>query len=254
MSKFQSLDCRFENSQGTTLAARLELPENPDYFAIFSPCFTCTKETLATSRISRLLAKHNIAILRLDFTGLGQSEGDFGDSNFSTMIDDIHSAQKYLSQHYQAAKLLIGHSMGGTASYASAPSLKDIKAVCSIASPSSPEHVLHHFGDALEHIKSGKTSEFSVAGTQYPIRPQFLNDLSKHKFDDCLSSLDAATLIFHAENDTLVDIEHAHRLFALTQHPKSFISLDTADHILSDRNDARYVADLIYAWCKRYTD
>ena len=254
MSKFQSLDCRFENSQGITLAAKLELPESPDYFAIFSPCFTCTKETLATSRISRHLAKNNIAILRLDFTGLGQSEGDFADSNFSTMIDDIRSAQNYLSQHYQAAKLLIGHSMGGTASYASAPLLKDIKAVCSIASPSSPEHVLHHFGDALEHIKSGKTSEFSVAGTLYPIKPQFLQDLSKHQLDDCLSSLDIATLIFHGENDALVDIGHAHRLFSLTKQPKSFISLDTANHILSDRNDAAYVADLIYAWAKRYTN
>ncbi|MCK5335552.1 MAG: alpha/beta fold hydrolase, partial [Gammaproteobacteria bacterium] len=144
MSKPQSLDIRFKNSRNITLAAKLDLPEQPDYFAIFSPCFTCTKETLATYRISQLLAKKNIAVLRLDFTGLGESNGDFGDSNFSTMIDDIVSANKYLTRHHRPASILLGHSMGGTASYAAAAQLNSIKAIVSIGSPSAPDHVLHH--------------------------------------------------------------------------------------------------------------
>ena len=252
MSKPQSLDIRFKNSRNITLAAKLDLPEQPDYFAIFSPCFTCTKETLATYRISQLLAKKNIAVLRLDFTGLGESNGDFGDSNFSTMIDDIVAANKYLSSHYKTASLLLGHSMGGTASYAAAPQLEDIKAIVSIASPSSPDHVLHHFGNALDKIKAGIESEFFVAGKPYSIKPQFLQDLEKHQLDKSIQQLKKAILIFHGENDKLVNIEHANNIFMNARQPKSFISLDTADHVLSKRSDAQYVADLIYNWVQRY--
>lgn len=252
MIKFKSIGLRFKNSRGITLAAKLDLPKTPGCFAIFSPCFTCTKETLATYRISQNLAKNNIAVLRLDFTGLGESEGDFGDSNFSTMIDDIISANKYLSTHYESATLLLGHSMGGTASYATAAQLNDVKAIVSIASPSSPAHVLHHFGQALEIIKTGKESEFIVAGKTYPIKPQFLQDLENHHLNTTIQQLNKATLIFHGEHDKLVDIEHAHNIFNNAQQPKSFISLDTADHVLSKREDAQYVTDLIVSWSRRY--
>jgi len=252
VKNFKSIDVSFENKQGVKLAAKLELPDKPECFAIFSPCFTCTKETLATYRISQYLAKKNMAVLRLDFTGLGESEGDFGDSNFSTQIDDIISASLYLQTHYQKPEILIGHSMGGTASYAAAALLSDIKAVISIASPSAPSHVLHHFGPALEQIKAGNDSEFFVAGKPYPIRPQFIDNLESHHFEEVLNSLNKATLIFHGENDTLVDITQAEQLFSQLRQPKSFVSLDTADHILSDRKDCAYVADVINSWLQRY--
>ena len=252
MSHFKSIDIQFENNENLTLAARLDLPENPSHFAIFSPCFTCTKETLATHRISRQLAKCNIAVLRIDFTGLGESDGAFEDSNFSTMISDIISANKYLSEHYKPASILLGHSMGGTASYAAASQLDDIKAIASIASPSTPSHVLHHFGEALTHIKAGNNSTFYVAGKQYTVKPQFLADLKKHNLEKVIRDLNKTILIFHGEKDQLVDIKDADQLFSIAPHPKNLISLETADHILSDRNDANYIADVIYNWVQRY--
>ena len=252
MKKFQSLDISFKNSRDISLAAKLELPENPDFFAIFSPCFTCTKETLATYRISQFLAKKNIAVLRLDFTGLGDSEGNFGDTNFSTMIDDIISASRYLGKHYRPASLLLGHSMGGTASYAAAAELGEIKSIVSIASPSTPSHVLHHFGDALDMIKAGDEAEFFVAGKPYPVKPQFLQDLAKHQLDNVIHNLYKAVMVFHGENDRLVDIGHAEDIFKNAKQPKSFVSLDSADHVLSKREDAQYVADIIWHWSQRY--
>lgn len=252
MKNFKSIDVSFKNKQGITLAAKLELPENPQCFAIFSPCFTCTKETLATYRISQYLAKNDIAVLRLDFTGLGESDGSFGDSNFSTQISDIISANQYLQEHYQKPELLIGHSMGGTASYAAASQLDNIKAIVSIASPSAPSHVLHHFGSALDQIKSGNDAEFFVAGKPYAIRPQFIEDLKKYTFEEMIPQLKKPALIFHGEHDKLVDISQADLLFSQLNQPKSFVSLDTADHVLSDRKDCSYVADVIVSWLQRY--
>ena len=256
MKKFQSLDIRFKNSRGLLLAARLEIPSEPVCFAIFSPCFTCTKETLATYRISQLLAKKNIAVLRIDFTGLGESEGDFADSNFSTQVDDIVCAYRFLSEHYQGASVLIGHSMGGTASFAAAcehaNELQTVKAVISIASPSAPVHVTHHFGEALERIKAGEPGEFQVAGKPYSVTPQFLTHLETHGLPESLNTLNKASLIFHAEGDALVDIKQAYQLFESLPQPKSFVSLDTADHVLSNRKDNEYVASVISSWLQRY--
>lgn len=252
MKNFSSIDISFKNSRDLTLAARLELPENPELFAVFSPCFTCTKETLATYRISQQLAKKHIAVLRLDFTGLGESEGDFADSNFSTQVDDIQSAADFLAKNYQSPGLLIGHSMGGTASYAAALQMPEVRAVISIASPSAPVHVTHHFGDALEAIRNGQSATFNVAGRSYQVKPQFLEHLDVHGLPGSLGELDKATLIFHGENDALVNIEQAYELFAALPQPKSFVSLDTADHVLSDRSDSNYVADVIVSWLQRY--
>jgi len=256
MKNFQSIDLSFENSRGIKLAARLELPDEPRCFAIFSPCFTCTKETLATFRISQLLAKKNIAVLRIDFTGLGESEGDFAESNFSTQVDDILSANRFLSENYQPASVLIGHSMGGTASFAAArqhaAKLAALKAVISIASPSAPVHVTHHFGEALEKITAGEPAEFFVAGKPYSVTPQFLQHLDAHGLPDSLHDLNKASLIFHAEHDALVDIKQAYQLFTALPQPKSFVSLDTADHVLSNRQDNEYVANVIDSWLSRY--
>jgi len=190
--------------------------------------------------------------LRIDFTGLSESDGDFGDSNSSTPIDDILAANKLLQEHYQLPAIFIAHSMGETASYAAANQLSNIKAIISIASLSSPSHVLHHFGDTLKHINSGNDFEFHVAGKSYPIKPQFLSDLKNHDLDTTTHNLKKAVLIFHGENDQLVNIEHAEKIFATAQQPKSFVSLDTADHVLSDKKDASYVAEVIYSWVQRY--
>lgn len=256
MKKFQSIDITFKNSHGLLLAARLELPDDPICFAIFSPCFTCTKETLATYRISQQLAKKNIAVLRIDFTGLGESEGDFAESNFSTQVDDIVCANRFLSEHYQPASVLIGHSMGGTASYAAASEhvneLQAVKAVISIASPSAPVHVTHHFGEALDKINAGESAQFLVAGKPYSVTPQFLQHLETHGLPESLHHLEKAALIFHAKNDALVDIEQAYQLFRALPQPKSFVSLDTADHVLSNRKDNEYVASVISSWLQRY--
>lgn len=256
MKKFQSIDIKFKNSRGLLLAARLELPPEPTCFTIFSPCFTCTKETLATFRISQLLAKKNIAVLRIDFTGLGESEGDFAESNFSTQVDDIVCANRFLSEHYQGASVLIGHSMGGTASFAAAREhaneLETVKAVISIASPSAPVHVTHHFGEALDKINAGESAEFFVAGKPYSVTPQFLQHLDTHGLPASLHDLNKASLIFHADNDALVDIEQAYQLFEALPQPKSFVSLDTADHVLSNRRDNEYVANVIDSWLQRY--
>jgi len=256
MKNFQSLDITFKNSRGLVLAARLELPAEPVCYAIFSPCFTCTKETLATFRISQLLAKKNIAVLRLDFTGLGESEGNFSDSNFSTQVDDIICANRFLRDNYQPASVLIGHSMGGTASYAAtreyADELPELKAVISIASPSAPAHVTHHFGEALDKINAGESGEFFVAGKPYSVTPQFLQHLDTHGLPASLHELNKASLIFHAENDMLVDINQAYQLFEALPQPKSFVSLDTADHVLSNRQDNEYIANVIDSWLQRY--
>ncbi|MDH5392951.1 MAG: lysophospholipase [Gammaproteobacteria bacterium] len=252
MKNFKSLDVSFLNDRGINIAARLELPDKARHFAIFSPCFTCTKETLASYRISQSLANKNMAVLRIDFTGLGESGGEFADSNFSTMISDIVAANEFLKQHYSEASLLLGHSMGGTASYAAAALLKKTRAIVSIASPSSPQHVMHHFGQALADLNAGIQSEFYVAGKAYAIKPQFLEDLKQHKLEQIISALDKAVLVFHGENDKLVSIQHAETIFAHASQPKSFISLDTADHVLSAREDAEYVASLIYHWSQRY--
>lgn len=252
MKQFESISVRFQNQQDILLAAKLDLPATPRYFAIFSPCFTCTKETLATYRISQQLAKKNIAVLRLDFTGLGESHGNFAESNFSTMVTDILSANKFLSDQYEPAKMLLGHSMGGTASYSAGLQLNNIKTIVSIASPSTPSHVLHHFDDALNSIRAGKEAEFFVAGKAYPVTPQFLLDLEQHNLPDKIHQLNKAILIFHGEHDNVVPSDNAEKIYQAARQPKSIISLDSADHILSERNDSTYVAELIDSWATRY--
>ena len=239
----------FTGGSGHVLDARLELPSAPPRaYAVASHCFTCTKDTITVFRISRLLAAHNIAVLRFDFTGLGNSQGDFARTNFTSDVADVLAAVDYLSERYRAPSLLVGHSLGGTAMLEAARQIGNIKAVATIASPSQPDHVLHHFGPALEQLKQGLAASIDVAGRKYPIEPRFLDDLQKYDMQQRLSALRIPVLIFRVLNDALVDSDNADEIHAWTAGPSRIITLDKADHLLSNRNDAAFVADEIVKW------
>ncbi len=239
----------FTGGSGYQLDARLELPSaKPRAFAIASHCFTCTKDTITVFRISRMLAEQGIAVLRFDFTGLGGSQGDFAQTNFTTNVADVDAAVAFLTDNYEPAALLIGHSLGGTAMLEAAMHSDSIEAVVTIASPSQPDHVLHHFGHALTILEQGIASSIEVAGQHYEIEPQFLEDLHRYDMEQRLASLHKPVLIFRVVNDALVDNENADQIHAWTSGPSRIVTLDKADHLLSNRNDAAFVADEIAKW------
>ena len=244
-----TLKTAFEGGSGYRLDARLELPAGtPRAFAIASHCFTCTKDTITVFRVSRVLAARGIAVLRFDFTGLGGSQGDFATTNFTTNVADVHAAARYLSNNYEPPALLVGHSLGGTAMLEAAGSIDTVRAVATIASPSQPDHVLHHFGHALTMLEQGIASSIEVAGRHYEIEPQFLQDLRHYDMQQRLAALRKPVLIFRVVNDALVDSENADEINAWTGGPSQIITLDRADHLLSNRNDAEFVADRIADW------
>ena len=239
----------FPGGSGYHLDARLESPVGtPRAYAIASHCFTCTKDTITVFRISRLLAEQGIAVLRFDFTGLGNSDGDFAKTNFTTNVADVHAAVEYLRKDHGEPSLLIGHSLGGTAMLEVAMHIDSIKAVATIASPSQPDHVLHHFGHALTMLEQGIASSIDVAGQHYDIEPQFLEDLHQYDMQQRLASLHKPVLIFKVLHDALVDGNNADEISAWTAGPSRIITLDKADHLLSNRNDAAFVADKIVKW------
>ena len=243
----------FSNNQGETLAALLERPETEvRAYALFAHCFTCSKNIGTATKISRALANRGFAIMRFDFTGLGNSEGDFANTNFNSNIDDLLAATDYLRQNQKAPKLLIGHSLGGAAVIAAAPRIPEASAVVTIAAPSDPGHMRHLLRDHVEEIESQGYAHVSIGGQRFTIRKQFLDDVSEHSLVDALQHLDKALLIMHSPNDKLIDIEHACHLFDAANQPKSMISLDNADHLLNDPADAEYAAETISAWASRY--
>ena len=242
----------FTNQDGIELAGLLELPEQPIAFAIFAHCFTCTKDIVSASRIARHLADKGIAVLRFDFTGLGNSDGDFSNSNFSANLDDLHSAANYLREHYQAPDFLIGHSLGGTAVLAAAENIPETKAVVTIGAPAEPSHVLKQFADNIDDIVEQGCKQIDLAGRPFTIKKQFIDDLQSYTLADRISSLKRPLLIFHSPLDTTVSIEQAKIIYNAAKHPKSFVSLDKADHLLSNKQDAEYVASTIQAWVQRY--
>lgn len=249
--KTHTIKTGFIGGAGYFLDARLELPlEKPKAFAVASHCFTCTKDTITVFRISRLLAEHGIAVLRFDFTGLGSSEGDFAQTNFTTDVADVHAAVEFLSDNYEAPSLLIGHSLGGTAMLEAAITIESVEAVVTIASPSQPDHVLHHFGHALTMLEQGIASSIEVAGRHYDIEPQFIEDLRQYDMQQRLALLDKPLLIFKIVNDALVDSENADEISAWTRGPSRIVTLDKADHLLSNKEDASFVADEIAKWLK----
>ena len=235
------------------LAARLDLPAaEPRAFALLAHCFTCSKDLPAIRRIAAMLARHGIAVLRFDFTGLGASEGDFAASNFSSNVADIRAATEFLRRHYSAPALLIGHSLGGAAMLAAAASIPEARALATIAAPADTTSVLDNFGARLETIEREGEAEVTLAGRSFLIRRQFVEDVRAQALTARVAELDKALLVMHSPRDTVVSVEQAGALFAEAKHPRSFVSLHTADHLLSDPADAEYVAGVILAWASRY--
>jgi putative redox protein len=243
----------FEGSQGALLAARLELPDGPPRaYALFAHCFTCSKDVFAAARIAGGLAEAGIAVLRFDFTGLGASEGDFANTNFSSNVDDLLRAAAFLEARYEAPAILVGHSLGGAAVLAAAGRLDAVKAVATIAAPADPGHVAHLLAEKRPEIEARGEAEVVLAGRTFRIQKQFLEDIEEQRLTDAIGRMKKALLVFHAPRDEIVGIDNASSIFKAAKHPKSFISLDGADHLLSRREDARYVASVLAAWAARY--
>ncbi|MFQ5488018.1 MAG: alpha/beta fold hydrolase [Gammaproteobacteria bacterium] len=249
-----SIRVQFPNAKGQQLAAFLDQPAQcaPRAFAIFAHCFTCNKNYKGVRNISRVLSEAGIAVLRFDFTGLGESEGDFSATTFSSNIEDIVAAARWLEAHHEAPQLLIGHSLGGTAMLAAAERIPASRAVVTIASPSEPMHVAEHFADRHEEIHSRGEAQIRIGGIDYRISRDFLDDVQQYRMAETLKDLGRALLILHSPRDRTVDVAHAARLFAWARHPKSFVSLDDADHLLVKEADARYAGGVIAAWAARY--
>ncbi|THF25794.1 alpha/beta hydrolase [Pseudomonas atacamensis] len=242
----------FQNTQGEKLAGLLEIPENPVAYALFAHCFTCGKDIKSASRISRALGEKSIAVLRFDFTGLGGSDGDFSNSNFSSNVEDLLAAADFLRVNYEAPKLLIGHSLGGAAVLAAASGIPQALAVATIGTPADVTHVVKNFHADLDSILKHGQSPVILAGREFTIKRQFLEDIQRQNQNDKISRLGKSLLIFHSPVDTTVAIDQAQKIFQAAKHPKSFISLDTADHLLSNSRDAEYVATCIASWFSRY--
>jgi alpha/beta superfamily hydrolase len=243
----------FTGSQGDLLAARLDRPTEPARaYALFAHCFTCSKDIAAASRISRELAARGVSVLRFDFTGLGHSEGEFANTNFSSNVQDVVGAADWLRTEHEAPSLLIGHSLGGTAVLAAAANIPECKAVATIGSPADPAHVEHLLVGVRETIEQQGQAEVAIAGRRFMIRKQFLDDLASYDLEERLAGLRTSLMVMHAPGDKVVGIDNAARIFASAKHPKSFVSLDNADHLLSRSEDATYVAELLAAWSSRY--
>tara|TARA_R110000868_G_scaffold81946_2_gene231724 strand:+ start:35830 stop:36588 length:759 start_codon:yes stop_codon:yes gene_type:complete len=246
---------KFQNKQGQNLAALLELPEGkPSGYAIFAHCFTCNKNLTAVRNIGRALNKNNIAVLRFDFTGLGESEGDFEDTNFTSNVDDLIAATDFLKNNYEAPAILIGHSLGGAAVLFATHKIPSIKAIVTIGAPSNPSHVSHIFESSIAEIQQNGIAELSIGGRPFKIKEQFLEDIKSHKIELATANLNVPIMIFHSPIDTTVEIANAAKIYKSAKHPKSFISLDKADHLLSDKNDSEFVGLMIAAWTKRYLE
>ena len=246
---------QFAGQGGHQLAASLDLPEQaPRAYALFAHCFTCGKDVLAAKRIAVALAAKGVAVLRFDFTGLGSSEGDFGNSTFSSNVADLVRAANHLRETRKAPAILIGHSLGGAAVLAAAAQIPDARAVVTIAAPSDPAHVTGLFKERIEDIRKHGKLEVSLAGRPFNISSEFLDDIAEHNLMAQVTQLHKALLVMHAPTDDTVGIDNATRIFVAAKHPKSFVSLAGADHLLTNKHDAAYVADVIAAWAARYLD
>jgi uncharacterized OsmC-like protein/pimeloyl-ACP methyl ester carboxylesterase len=246
---------QFTGEGGHQLAASLDMPEGePLAYALFAHCFTCGKDVLAAKRIAVALAANGIAVLRFDFTGLGSSEGDFANSTFSSNVADLVRAATHLRETRKAPAILIGHSLGGAAILAAAGHIPEAKAIITIAAPSDPAHVTGLFRDRIEDIRKHGKVEVSLAGRPFHISREFLDDIAEHRLMADVTNLHKALLIMHSPTDDTVGIENATRIFVAARHPKSFVSLAGADHLLTQRRDTAYVADVIAAWVTRYLD
>lgn len=243
----------FTGALGETLAARLDLPDGPPKaYALFAHCFTCTKDIFAASRIAAGLTEHGIAVLRFDFTGLGASEGEFANTNFTSNVGDLVAAAEFMRSDLEAPKIMIGHSLGGAATLAAAGRVAEAMAVCTIGAPADPAHVAHNFTGSVNEIEAKGEAEVLLVGRPFRIQKQFLEDIASQKLEAEIAAMKKALLVFHSPVDATVGIENAAAIYGAAKHPKSFVSLDDADHLLSRKADAIYVADVIAAWAASY--
>ncbi|MGV3570728.1 MAG: alpha/beta hydrolase family protein [Ramlibacter sp.] len=243
----------FPGADGSLLAARLDAPDGPvRAHALFAHCFTCGKDIFAASRIAQALVEHGIAVLRFDFTGLGASEGEFANTHFSSNVADLVAAADYLRREHQAPALLIGHSLGGAAVLSAASAMPEVKAVATIAAPSDPSHVTALFRDSLPEIEARGEALVQLAGRPFRIRREFLADAAEQNLRVKIAQLNRALLVLHSPVDATVAIGNATAIFVNARHPKSFISLVDADHLLTRKDDAVYAANMIAAWSERY--
>ena len=251
----QNKNVTFENEYGQALSGLMALPESePRAYALFAHCFTCSKNLKAATNIARALTDSGIAVLRFDFTGLGQSEGAFEDTNFSSNVSDLLAAVRFLEAKYRAPEILIGHSLGGTAILQAAVNVPSAVAVATIGSPSDPDHVRHLLAGAEQALRDDGSAEVNLGGRPFTMKRQFLDDLERHELPAAIRSLRKALLIMHAPLDDIVEIDNASELFARALHPKSFISLDKADHLLGREEDSLYAGHVLAAWASRYLE
>lgn len=244
----------FPNPQGQTLSARLDLPVDgkPRAYALFAHCFTCSMNLKAVVSITRALTGAGIAVLRFDFTGLGESEGEFADTGFASNVADLVAAAEMLQQRYQAPSILIGHSLGGTAVLHAASAIPSAVGVATIGAPFEPAHVLRLLGSGAQEIEARGEAVVNLSGRPFRIRKQFLDELQTGDARTTLRSLNKALLVLHSPVDTIVDVDNAAEIFLAAKHPKSFISLDRADHLLTRNDDSIYVGAMIAAWASKY--
>lgn len=244
----------FKNQNNHELSAQIEFPihQKPKAFALFAHCFTCNKNLKAVRNISKALAQQGIAVMRFDFTGLGDSEGVFSDTNFSSNVQDLVSAAEVLKERFEAPKLIIGHSLGGAAVIFAANLIPSIQAVATIGAPSSPQHVSHLFDDHLDQINTKDQAKVNIGGRSFTMKKQFLDDISSKNMQEALAKLKKPLVVFHSPQDNIVGIENAGAIYQQAFHPKSFISLDGADHLLSNEADSNYVGNVIAGWSNRY--
>lgn len=250
----KSSNIKFTGSHGVKLSARLDEPEDKPVkaAALFAHCFTCSKNLSSIGHICRTLTEHGVMVLRFDFTGLGESEGDFANTNFSSNIEDLIAAAEFMSENWEAPKMLIGHSLGGAAVIQATPSIDSIEAVVTIGAPYDPEHVTHLLTSKMEEINEKGMADIELYGRTFTIKKQFLIDLEEQTMNGIIRNLREALLIFHSPIDNVVGISNAEKIYEAAKHPKSFISLDTADHMLTEDEDAKYVGLVTAAWADRY--
>lgn len=246
----------FKNADGQSLIGRLELPvdRHPHNFAVFAHCFTCNKNLLAVKNIGKALTSHGFGVLRFDFTGLGESDGDFADTNFSGNVQDLVAAANFLKENYSAPSLMIGHSLGGAAAIFAASELDSIKAVATIGAPANPIHVKHLLQSGIEEIENTGKAVINLSGRDFTIKKQFLDDLETKSLPETAKAMRKPLLVLHSPQDDTVGIKNAEEIYIAAHHPKSFVSLDGADHLLTRKEDSLYVGEVISGWAKRYVD
>jgi len=254
LNSMKRLKVKFLNKEGQELAARMELPANgqPHNYAIFAHCFTCNKNLNAIRNVVNRMTEAGFGVLSFDFTGLGESEGDFADTNFSSNVGDIVAAADFLTKEYSAPALLIGHSLGGAAVLFAADKIESVQAVATVGAPSNPEHVQHLIQSNVDTIEKNGAAEVNIGGRSFTIKKQFVDDLKKHTLPEVLKSMRKSLLIMHSPQDTTVGIENAAEIYTAAHHPKSFVSLDGADHLMTNKADSQYVGKVIASWAERY--